>query len=580
MNDMHRINFARYISIIYTLIIAVPLTILSIVASENIGSSLIKNIMTDAKTMVSEHRDRVVAGVEEIERLESIVTSDSDLLNKIHYANADDTGAIIDLMRSDVANLDRLRFALPRIYGFHIFTQNENVPERWPIVFSETRLDFSGLKRWNYNYRDDIMGNIESSKIPSACLTREILLNKRHVGFLQISMKMEDLFPFAFDEFGAGSHSYIFSGPVPLIEGPESMGLYYAKIAGLGTDLEDGVMRTRVGGKQVVLAWSRIPRIGLLIVHPVPLDSVIGTIAIIRLSFLIVMLVSIAIMFFFIDYVTKRLVTRLYAIMDGMRSVRKGDLDVSVHVAGHDEVSEMAEIFTAMVERIKSLISEIKQEQSLVTQTEIKAMQNQINAHFLYNVLETIKMQAELRDEREIAESLTLLGRMMRFCLRWRNHRVYLRQEIDYVRDYIAIMNIRNDYVITLAILVDEKWMDVEIPKMLIQPVVENAVLHAIEPLGEDGVITISASVDPSGKVLLVSVKDTGAGMDSSMIDSLGILLAQGAESGNEVGGIGLRNIQQRLRAFYGPDYSLRIQSAKGEGTEVIIPVLLEGETR
>ena len=171
-------------------------------------------------------------------------------------------------------------------------------------------------------------------------------------------------------------------------------------------------------------------------------------------------------MFVLIKFTTRRLFSRLYQVMGAMSELRSGNLDVSVSVSGDDEVAEMAAAFTAMAARIRELIGEIKTEQELVTQTEIKAMQNQINAHFLYNVLETIKMQAELADQADIVESVTLLGRMMRFCLRWRNHQVMVREELEYVRGYIDLMNIRNDYRIELALDVDPGYWEFRIPKM------------------------------------------------------------------------------------------------------------------
>jgi two-component system sensor histidine kinase YesM len=185
-------------------------------------------------------------------------------------------------------------------------------------------------------------------------------------------------------------------------------------------------------------------------------------------------------------------------------------------------------------------------------------------------------MQAELKDQKEIAESITLLGKMMRYCLRWRTHRVLLSQEIEYIYDYIRLMNIRNDYVISLSVHIDQVYLNKEIPKMLIQPVVENAVLHALEPMGDNGVIDISAIPDEQSGVLWIIVSDSGAGMDSAQIDSLGKALATGRESESSSGGIGLINIQQRLHAFYGKEYTLGLESSPGQGTIVRIPVPLE----
>ena len=348
-------------------------------------------------------------------------------------------------------------------------------------------------------------------------------------------------------------------------------------LARIGNGEESGgSFVTRAGNENLIVAYERIARLGLTVARAASPSVINESVSFIRLGACIILLLSVGLMFVLIKFTTRRLFSRLYQVMGAMSELRAGNLDVSVSVSGDDEVAEMAAAFTAMAARIRELIGEIKSEQELVTQTEIKAMQNQINAHFLYNVLETIKMQAELADQADIVESVTLLGRMMRFCLRWRNHQVMVREELEYARGYIDLMNIRNDYRIELSLDVDPGYWEFRIPKMIIQPVVENAVLHAIEPLGEDAVIEVSVRPDAGAGVLALRVRDYGPGLDSDEVDRLGQALAGSDESSCPVGGIGLRNIQDRLRAFYGREYNLKIVSTPGAGTEVTIPVPLE----
>jgi two-component system sensor histidine kinase YesM len=258
-----------------------------------------------------------------------------------------------------------------------------------------------------------------------------------------------------------------------------------------------------------------------------------------------------------------------------MREVKQGNIDVGISVKGDDEISDMAHVFTDMTARIKKLIEEIKLEQQLVTETEIKAMQNQINAHFLYNVLETIKMQAELHDEDTIVHSITLLGKMLRYCLRLKQHRVSLREEMEYIRSYIALLNIRNDYSITLNEYISDRCMDYIIPKMLIQPLIENAFLYAIEPLGNNAAIDIRVYADDGDKILWIEVNDYGDGLNPDELEIVRINIDQ--ERTEDIpGGIGLRNIQQRLTVFYGDAWRLHITSIPGKGTTIHIPIPMD----
>jgi len=567
-----RVNFANHLAIVYTLIIAIPLIALLFGASEYLRASMYESLSRDSGQVVSSNVKHIGATASSMERLESVITGDYELLRTFYFAGKDDEAAMISFMYGDVRNLERLLFALPEIYGMRIFVSNPNVPERWPIVFAERRIAQERMSRWTWGYRSLVMPNIEGSKEPSVCMSRELLVGRRHVGLLQISVRMADMFPFLYRDPSAFYSDYVFRGDQSL--GPEDSRAVAVRdlVRSVSAGRDRLSFPARVDGENLIVSYETVTSLDLLVVHTSSLKAITNSILLLRLSFTAVLLSSIALLFFVIKFATKKMVTRLYAVMRGMQEIRAGNLDVSVRVAGNDEVADMANAFTGMVGRIQDLVGEIERKQSLVVETEIKAMQNQINAHFLYNVLETIKMQAEVHDQPEIAESITLLGRMLRYCLRWRNHRVLLGQELDYVRDYVQLMNIRNDYRISLFIDVDEALLSLEIPKMLVQPVIENAVLHAIEPEGVDGAIDVFVT-DAGNGILLIHVRDRGIGMDPETLGRLRSRLDRDVESGDSPGGIGLVNIQQRLRAFYGAGFSLGIASASGEGTEVTIPV-------
>ena len=226
-----------------------------------------------------------------------------------------------------------------------------------------------------------------------------------------------------------------------------------------------------------------------------------------------------------------------------------------------------------MTKQLSSLVDQIKIEQGLIADTEMKAMQNQINAHFLYNVLETIRKQAVLADQDDIAESLQVLGKMMRYCLRWRIHRVTLSQEIEYIQSYIYILNIRNDYVITLDIDIPQELMGIEIPKMTLQPLVENAFVHAIEKEEKDASLHVYSEVSEDKSRVTLSVQDFGCGMDEEQINNIRKYLENDTFERDSKGSIGLKNIQQRLTVFYGKDYRIKVESELGKGTIISVPV-------
>jgi two-component system sensor histidine kinase YesM len=267
---------------------------------------------------------------------------------------------------------------------------------------------------------------------------------------------------------------------------------------------------------------------------------------------------------------------RVYNLIDGMKKVQAGDLETSVKVTGHDEVTQAQQTFNQMTEQLRTQIDEIKNEQKLIADTEMKAMQNQINAHFIYNALETIKMQAVIAGETDVEESINVLGKLMHYCLRWRVHTVTLEEEVDYIRSYVYLLNIRNDYVISLETEIQPDWKNVIIPKMSLQPLVENAFYYAIEPLGKDAVIKVYTEESDVYDRIWLCVQDFGKGIPKEKKEELEKYLADDSYERDTNGSIGLKNIQQRLSMFIGKDFRLKIESKEGEGTLIKIPIPLQ----
>jgi two-component system sensor histidine kinase YesM len=183
-------------------------------------------------------------------------------------------------------------------------------------------------------------------------------------------------------------------------------------------------------------------------------------------------------------------------------------------------------------------------------------------------------MRAELSNEQTIVRAITLLGKMLRYGLSLKRNASSLRAELEYNRSYIELLNIRNDYTITLEEEIEEEILDIEMPRLLIQPVIENAFLYAIEPEGEDARIEVSALKIPGMDAALISVQDHGPGLSPEKLRQIRDRV-EGKDEAEGKSGIGLCNIQSRLFIFYGPEWKLEIESTEGAGTLVRFPVPL-----
>ena len=151
-------------------------------------------------------------------------------------------------------------------------------------------------------------------------------------------------------------------------------------------------------------------------------------------------------------------------------------------------------------------------------------MQNQINAHFIYNVLESIKMMAEIDEEYAISDAVTALGKLLRYSMKWVSGNVLVEQELEYIKNYMALINLRFDYEIYLSLNLPELVLKQEIPKMSLQPIVENAIYHGIEQMAEDTNIYIKGILD--GDDCVIEITDAGKGMSEEEVEKLRLKIA------------------------------------------------------
>lgn len=298
-----------------------------------------------------------------------------------------------------------------------------------------------------------------------------------------------------------------------------------------------------------------------------------------RNTFVAVMLVFLVVLTFFINAIVKHLLKQLYEILRAIRRVQGGDLDVVIEHCGPDEMGELGTQINKMLTRIKQLMDDNLKREMLVKNSEIRALQNQINAHFIYNVLESIKMMAEIDEEYDISDAVTSLGKLLRYSMKWVSGNVLVEQELEYIKNYMALINLRFDYEIYLSLNLPEIILQQEIPKMSLQPIVENAIYHGIEQMAEDTNIYIKGRVE--GNDCVIEITDAGRGMTEEEMAQLRQKIAGELDSsGGSGNGIGLKNVQDRIQIAFGGAYGIEVASQIGCYTKIIvrIPMTHRGE--
>ena len=288
-----------------------------------------------------------------------------------------------------------------------------------------------------------------------------------------------------------------------------------------------------------------------------------------------VMLVVIVALIFLINYIVASLLRSFYDILKSVRVIQKGDLSVRIENCRNDEIGELGTQINKMLDHMEQLMKENIDREILAKNSEIRALQNQINAHFIYNVLESIKMMAEINEEYAISDAITSLGSLLRYNMKWTANNVPVEEEIEYIKNYLALINLRFDYEIYLSLNIPEEVLKQEIPKMSLQPIIENAIYHGIEELAEDTNIYIKGIVRE--RECFIEITDAGRGMSEAETEKLRKKLEGEIETGGDSGdGIGLKNVQDRIRMSFGEAYGIEINSKLGCYTKVTVRVPLQ----
>ncbi|OMF81455.1 sensor histidine kinase [Paenibacillus glucanolyticus] len=266
-------------------------------------------------------------------------------------------------------------------------------------------------------------------------------------------------------------------------------------------------------------------------------------------------------------FMTRRIGNPLVQLSRLMRRSEEGDLSVRSKNVGSSEIGQLGRSFNKMIEQIDLLIRRIAAEESEKKKAEIRALRYQINPHFLYNTLNSIRWMAKLNRTNDVDQSVTALVHLLEGSLERNGVFIRLGDELEQLRKYMIIQNYRYDHQIELRIDCPEDMEDIHIPRMLLQPIVENAIFHGIAPLDDTGVIQIRISSQQQD--VLVQIEDNGIGIRPERIT--GLLSHDQDHSKHGMTHIGLRHVHQTVQLYYGSGYGVWVESREHEGTRVTI---------
>lgn len=304
-------------------------------------------------------------------------------------------------------------------------------------------------------------------------------------------------------------------------------------------------------------------------VNLLPYSSIFKNIIVVH-TILVLVYIGIFVLVIYLSFLFSSEITKPFKrLTNKMKMVEKGEFEkiaqmgVNIKRQG-DEIAELEYNFHLMVDKINTLIKENYLKQIAIKESQFKALQAQINPHFLYNTLDSINWMARFNKQYQIASMVKALGSLLRNSISNKSEIITLKEEMKILEDYIIIQKYRYGERLRFSMDIPQDYWEYMVPKLSLQPIVENSIQYGLEKIL--GVCEIKVWVEPLEKGLKIWVEDNGPGMDKDFVEKLnkGEIEPRGS-------GIGIKNINERIKIMFGMDYGINVNSALGEGTKVYI---------
>lgn len=336
---------------------------------------------------------------------------------------------------------------------------------------------------------------------------------------------------------------------------------------------QNGCLKTSLSDTDCIFTWERLSVSGLILCEALPLKNISLNPNAIRATLGLVFISSLVIGFSLSLLFTRYLTRPIMRLIEHMEVISSGDFSKNPDIESNDELGIIGRQINEMSAHVSVLMeNRIRDEQEKMN-LEIKMLQAQINPHFLYNTLDSIKWIATMQHNAGIVKVVSALSSLLKNMAKGFNEKVTVRQELDFLDNYITIEKIRYIELFDVEISIeDPKLYNARMIKLTLQPLVENSIFSGIEPSGKPGLIQIH--IFSQEQTLYISIRDNGVGLSEENIARL--LTDTSRVTKNYMSGIGLPNVDRRIKLVYGPEYGIKIDSKLGVYTCVTVSLPLE----
>lgn len=329
-------------------------------------------------------------------------------------------------------------------------------------------------------------------------------------------------------------------------------------------DYEDGTYTTTFEREQRLVTVKTVGYTGWKLVSVVPMETVIAQYSGTQ-TYIIIIAICLAFIFIQLSsFITKKITDPIYRLEKAVGRLEAGELNTEIQISGSEEIRHLGNSIQAMVDQLRQLMNDVVTEQELKRKSELDALQTQINPHFLYNTLDSIVWMIENEKYEGAVTMVTSLARLFRISISKGKSIISVKEELAHAEYYMAIQTIRYKNKFTYTIEVDKMLENKATVKLILQPMIENAIIHGMEYMDEDDGGHINVRAYEKDGQLIMEIEDNGCGMSNERMEEI----RSGANKAKTLGsGIGMGNVHERIKIYFGDAYGVTMYSEPDEGT-------------
>ncbi|XID92268.1 sensor histidine kinase [Paenibacillaceae bacterium WGS1546] len=463
-------------------------------------------------------------------------------------------------------------------FAYHINSADELAADydffssSWLGEIRENRVQgFSFVKSYQSEY---YLGDMKDQTVVSAVLN--VRENQRDLGYVICNIDLEQ-FTKIFGPLSQGKGDFIY------MVDREGEVIFHPDLAKVGSQVDRSFMdnlkldqegtgsflfRNGDQSELIVNAQSKVTNWHL--VSTVPYSFITEPVQKIRQIVYTLLAASVILVIVISSLVSLQITRPIKRLLERIKNVQIFDFNTKKTDYGKGEIAIIGRKFENMVAEINKLIQDVYVSNLKQKEAELKELQSRINPHFLYNTLQLVKAEAVFGNNREVSAIVTSLGEMLRYPMYNMDELVTLEEELNYVRYYLDIYDRRFEGKLHYNIEVAAEWLTYKMPKLIFQPIVENCIVHGFDNMERGGAIVITAGAD--GTTLTLEVRDNGKGMAAAKLEAVRRQLSEQEYSDPAVRrGIGLSNVNDRIKLKFGRAYGILLDSEPGRSTRVTI---------